>query len=44
MNPLHSGKRLLISDEGTTKVEYLVMVVCIIILCLSVFRVVNVFL
>jgi hypothetical protein len=41
MNLLHGIRRLLISEDGTTKIEYLVMVVCIIILCLSVFQVIR---
>jgi Flp pilus assembly pilin Flp len=39
MNFPHSVKRLFVSEDGATNVEYVVMVSCIIVLCLSVFRV-----
>ena len=42
MNLLHRLKRLFISEDGTTKeVEYLVMMASLVILCVSIFRVVN---
>lgn len=41
MNLLNNVKRLFISEKGTTKIEYLVMVGCIIILCVTVFWVVG---
>ena len=41
MNLLNSVKRLFISEKGTTRIEYVVMVACIIILCVTVFWVVG---
>src|SRR5262245_23672644 len=41
MKLLHSLKRFLVSDDGPTAVEYIVMVACIIILCITVFLAVR---